>query len=223
MRLSPVKAVAFPLSLVAAGLVAIGGSVAANQDEDQKAESKDKPAAEAQPEPELDQPRSRRARSIPTMTGGGVTSARQEVARLSIAVAKNEENPEAKAALEALDQPFTLQLTDDSTLADLVDQIKETLTTADGKKVPVYVDPRGIEEAGVALDSPVEIDLEDVPLKLSLRLALKQLNLAYCVRDGVLIISSFDGVLQELKEAQSASFATRGDPDSPFSPFRQSQ
>jgi hypothetical protein len=32
---------------------------------------------------------------------------------------------------------------------------------------------------------------------------LKQIGLAYCVRDGVLIISSVQGIDEELKEAQS--------------------
>jgi hypothetical protein len=36
-----------------------------------------------------------------------------------------------------------------------------------------------------------------------LRLMLKQLGLAYCVRDGVLIISSVEGVREELAEAAS--------------------
>jgi len=200
MSLSPAKAVSFPLTLVAAGLFAIGGSVAANQDEDQKAEAKDKPPAKAGAEPELDQSRDRRLQSA--VDRAGMVRDRQEIARLSVAVANSEQDPRTQATLEALDQPFMLQLDEDATLADLVDQIKESLTTADGKKVPVYVDPRGIEEAGADVDSPVAIDLEEVPLKLSLRLALKQLNLAYCVRQGVVIISSLDGVLLELKEAE---------------------
>jgi hypothetical protein len=45
--------------------------------------------------------------------------------------------------------------------------------------------------------------LEHVPLKTTLRLMLKQIGLAYCVRDGVLIISSVQGIDEELKEAQS--------------------
>jgi hypothetical protein len=46
------------------------------------------------------------------------------------------------------------------------------------------------------------LDLEGIPLKTTLRLLLKQMGLAYCVRDGVLIISSTQGILDELREAQ---------------------
>lgn len=183
MSLSRAKAAALPLSLLAAGLFAVGGTVAAHQDEDQKAEPNDKPSAKA--EAGSDQSQGRKPQEAPNRDQ--VMRDRQQIARLSVTVANNEENPQTKAVLEALDQPFTLQLAEDSTLGDLVDQIKESLTTADGEKVPVYVDPRGIEEVGAALGSPVVIDLENAPLKLSLRLALKQLDLAYCVREGELM------------------------------------
>ena len=53
------------------------------------------------------------------------------------------------------------------------------------------------------MTSVVTLDLEGVPLKTTLRLALKQLDLAYCVRDGVLIISSVPGISAELSEAES--------------------
>ena len=52
------------------------------------------------------------------------------------------------------------------------------------------------------MTSPVTLDLEGVPLKTTLRLMLKQLGLAYCVKDGLLIISSLEGILQELEEAE---------------------
>ncbi len=67
---------------------------------------------------------------------------------------------------------------------------------------------------GDPLVDPVElvvIDLEGVPVKFSLRLMLKQLGLAYCIRDGVLIISSLEGVQQELMEAQSEQMGLNPD------------
>ena len=253
MILAQAKAVALPLSLVAVGLLAIGGSVAAYQGDELKTEPQEKPPAQAKPEKKADADRSESEKpedirgimgrmgdmSGDMMIGVGMTPGsgmmgpgmmpgmgmmggemttrkgrirmdretiathRQDIARLSATVAKFDENPETKAVLEALDKPFTLRMTENSTLGDLLKQIKESLATSDGRKVPVYIDPQGIEEAGAALNSPVAIDLQDVPLRLSLRLALKQLNLAYCVREGVVIISSLDGILQELKEAES--------------------
>ena len=80
--------------------------------------------------------------------------------------------------------------------------IKDTAKDAEGKKLSIYVDPLGLTEADRTLTSPVSIDLEDVPLRAVLRLMLRQLGLAYCVRDGVLIISSLQGIANELNEAQ---------------------
>jgi hypothetical protein len=40
---------------------------------------------------------------------------------------------------------------------------------------------------------------------------LKQLGLAYCVRDGVLIISSLEGIHNELIEAQSEQMGLHPD------------
>lgn len=283
MILAQAKAVVVPLSLVAAGLLVVGGSVGAYSGDDKKPEPKDKPPARVEPEKKAqkkadgDEPEYIRNDEFPMMPkmvpgagmgnspdvtgeagrlgrgrlghgmtppemgrmqklepsmmpgpdmmmGGGMMGVvrqgrapmsrdeamktRQDIARISAMVAKYEENPATKATLEALDKPFSLRMTEKSTLDDLLKRIKGDLTTTDDKKVPVYVDPQGLEEAGASFDSPVVIDLEGVPLKLSLRLALKQVDLAYCVRGGVVIISSLDGVLQELKEAESELIAT---------------
>ena len=53
-----------------------------------------------------------------------------------------------------------------------------------------------------SLHDVVSIDLEGVPLQTSLRLLLKQLDLAYCVKDGVLIISSVRGDLPGIDGGQ---------------------
>ena len=59
--------------------------------------------------------------------------------------------------------------------------------------------------------SPVIIDLEDVPLRFSLRPVLEQLGLAYCVRDGVVMISTVGGIQQELNEAQAEQIGLNPD------------
>jgi hypothetical protein len=65
------------------------------------------------------------------------------------------------------------------------------------------VDPRGLADAEKTMSSTVRgLDLEGIPLKTTLRLALRQLGLASCVRDGVLMISTPQGILDELMEAQ---------------------
>jgi hypothetical protein len=52
------------------------------------------------------------------------------------------------------------------------------------------VDPLGLKQVDRSLTSSVLIDVEGVPLKTTVRLMLKQLELAYIVEDGKLLISS---------------------------------
>jgi len=73
-------------------------------------------------------------------------------------------------------------------LEEVLKHVKDATKGADGKRLSIYVDPQALQEAEKTMSSPVVIDLEDVPLRFSLRLVLKQLGLAYCVRDGVVMI-----------------------------------
>jgi RNA polymerase sigma factor (sigma-70 family) len=153
------------------------------------------------------------------VTGGGFggvggpspEETRQKVAGLSATLASVDDDPNNRKARDALDRPAVLKAEGNGTLREVIDQVKKSLKAEDGTPIPVYVDPKGLEAADVTLDSPATIDLEGVPLKFSLRLVLKQLGLAYCVRDGVLIISSLDGIEQELLEAQREMSAAHPD------------
>ena len=79
-------------------------------------------------------------------------------------------------------------------LQDILKYIKQATTTATFAGIPIYVDPKGLSDVAVKQDARVAIDIEGIPLKTSLRLLLKQLGLAYCVHDGLLIISSVEGI-----------------------------
>ncbi len=98
-------------------------------------------------------------------------------------------------------------------LEEILKYIRQETTTKAHASIAIYIDPKGLEEADATLQSPITLDLEGVPLKTTLRLMLKQIGLAYCVRDGVLIISSVQGINEELQEAQSELEAT--DPKQP--------
>ena len=50
------------------------------------------------------------------------------------------------------------------------------------------------------LDSTIQIDLEHIPLKTTLRLLLEQLGLDYFVKDGLLLITS-PKEIEKLKNA----------------------
>jgi RNA polymerase sigma factor (sigma-70 family) len=128
---------------------------------------------------------------------------RLEIAQLSAALAANDKSPKNQAVMTKLDQPLTMTFANPTPLEDVLKYIKAATVESKGKPIPIYVDPKGLNQAETSLTSTVSIDLDGIPLKMSLRLTLKQLGLAYCVRDGVLIISSVQGIREELAEAAS--------------------
>ena len=80
---------------------------------------------------------------------------------------------------------------DDTPLEDVLKYIKQATTTENFAGIPIYVDPVGLQEAEKSMTSTVRnMELEGVPLRRTLYLLLKQLDLMYFVDDGILYISS---------------------------------
>jgi hypothetical protein len=105
--------------------------------------------------------------------------------------------------MRALEEPIKMSFANETPLEDVLQSIKSTIKESGHLEIPIYLDPWGLSDAEKTATSVVTIDLDGVPLKTSLRLVLKQLDLAYCVKDGVLIISSVERVHDELKEAEA--------------------
>jgi RNA polymerase sigma factor (sigma-70 family) len=143
----------------------------------------------------------------PTPAAGFMTKemTRQRIASLAAEVAASDRNPGTRAILAKLEEPVAMAFPDETPLEDVLKYIQAATEGPDKKRLPIYVEPAGLSQAEKTLTSPITLDLEGVPLKTTLRLVLKQLDLAYCVRDGVLIISSVNGIQQELLEAQSSA------------------
>jgi len=118
-------------------------------------------------------------------------------------MAVRDTEPRSQVIRKKLDEPISMSFANPTPLEDILKYIKQATTSPTYTGVPVYVDPKGLDETNCPMTSPVVIDLEGIPLRTTLRLALKQLGLAYCVRDGVLIISSVQGINEELAEERS--------------------
>ncbi len=88
-------------------------------------------------------------------------------------------------------------------LEEVLKYVKESTKDAKGKAIPIYVDPIGLQEAEKTPQSTITLDIEDVPLRTTLRLALIQLGLDYRVRDGMLYI----GATSTLEEEDAAAEA----------------
>jgi hypothetical protein len=101
-------------------------------------------------------------------------------------------SPPSARILEALERPIPMRFPGETPLGDVLDYIRRATSSPSHPGIPIYVDPIGLQEAERSLHSPVQIDLEGIPLRESLRLALKQLGLTYEVREGYLRITSED-------------------------------
>ena len=116
-------------------------------------------------------------------------------------------SPKNTAILEILDMPIPMSFEQDTTLEDLLDYIKKATTRGEAPLARrIYADPIGLQEAEKSMTSTVRgMDVEGVPLKTTLRLMLKQLDLAFIVKDGMLVINSLERFKAGLKKpAQGA-------------------
>jgi hypothetical protein len=102
-----------------------------------------------------------------------------------------------KTIEERLEKEVSMNFSNETPLDDVLKYIKETTKDAKGKTIPIYIDPIGLQNAEKTLQSAITLDLEDVPLRTTLRLLLAQLGLDYRVRDGMLYISDQDSLNED--------------------------
>jgi hypothetical protein len=90
----------------------------------------------------------------------------------------------------ALERPVPMRFPRDTPLEDVLHYVRAATRAADGTGIPIYVDPIGLQEVERSMSSTVQIDVEGVALRTSLRLCLDQLFLTYRIRDGLILITS---------------------------------
>ena len=102
-------------------------------------------------------------------------------------------DPKSQAILAALSMPISMPFNEDTALEEVLKYIKQSTATKTYQGIPIYVDPLGLQAAEKSMTSTIRnMDLEGVPLKRTLQLLLKQLDLVYFVEDGTLCITSAD-------------------------------
>jgi len=132
-------------------------------------------------------------------------SGREAIAVLAPQVAARDGSPATRAILAKLEEPVSMSFANETAMEDMLKYIKSATQGPNDTGIAIYVDPLALKELKIdPTTATITMDTEGIPLRTSLRLALKQLNLAYCVKEGLVIISSVEGILQELKEAEAA-------------------
>lgn len=91
-----------------------------------------------------------------------------------------------------LEEPISMSFANETPLDDLLKYIKQATTDRHYSGIQIYVDPDGLRRANQTLTSTVTLDVEGVPLRTTLAIALKQLGLSYHVQDGILVITEGD-------------------------------
>ena len=105
-------------------------------------------------------------------------------------LSKGAEDAKSKAILQKLEEPISMSFANETPLEDVLKYIKSATQGPNDIGIPIYVDPAGLVDAEKTMTSPVALDLEGVPLRLTLHFLLKQVGLTYMVHDGVLTIST---------------------------------
>ncbi len=107
-------------------------------------------------------------------------------------VSLDSRDPKTQGILTALEKPVSMPFATETSLEEVIKYIKTT--TADPQMpqgIPIYIDPVGLNEAEKTMQSPITLNLDGVPLKKSLKLLLKQLDLTYTVKDGLMTITYY--------------------------------
>jgi len=102
------------------------------------------------------------------------------------------QDPRSRRILAKLEDLISMSFHEETPLEDVLKHIKQATTSPDlADGIPIYVDPIGLQEAEKSMTSTVRnMDLKGVPLRRTLQLLLKQLDLIYFVDDGILCITS---------------------------------
>jgi hypothetical protein len=125
------------------------------------------------------------------------TRIRQEMSET--AVFAKDASPNTSEVMAKLEKLIVMPFSAPTPLDDILRYIKKaTKGSPNDREIAIIVVPGALEEVKVSLSSVVIIDVEGVPLKTSLRLVLKQLGLAYVVKEGRVIVNTA-GAVRKLK------------------------
>ncbi|WZO98917.1 RNA polymerase sigma factor [Isosphaeraceae bacterium EP7] len=124
-------------------------------------------------------------------------------------IAEIGDDPASKAVAKRLATVIDASFAEPTTLDDFLKELKARTKGDSVKELNFYIEsegfPRGVMGMTGSDKKPtITLDLHDVPASLALRLALRQLSLAYFVRDGVIYITL-------LRDAESLEATIKGE------------
>ncbi len=92
---------------------------------------------------------------------------------------------------KALDEPTNLEFVE-TPLTDVIDYLKDL------HGIEIQIDNKALEDAGAGTDTPVTKNLRGISLRSALRLMLGPMDLAFVIKDEVLLITTKEKADAEL-------------------------
>ena len=116
----------------------------------------------------------------------------------------------------ALDEPVSRFEFNETPLREVIAQLR------DAHGIPVELDQKALEEAGVDLDTPITQNLSGISLRSALRLLLGNIDLTYLVKNEVLLITTKEKAQENLvvKVYPVADLVLPVDPSTGMNPFQ---
>ncbi|MCI0357263.1 MAG: hypothetical protein L0211_02105 [Planctomycetaceae bacterium] len=108
-------------------------------------------------------------------------------------------DPREASIRAALDQKTDIEFVE-TPLKDAIDFLAEK------HEIPIVLNAKNLEEAGVNIDTPVTKRLKGLTLRSTLNLLLDELELTYAVQNGVLMITA-EAEAQKLKSKPFSQIA----------------
>ena len=113
--------------------------------------------------------------------------------------------------LEKLNESVSMSFKEETPLEDVLKYIKQATTSSNYSGIRIYVDRIGLQEAEKSMTSTVRnMNLDGVSLRVTLKLLLDQLNLAFTVKNGLLTITSSESAERDTVDAEPAREALMG-------------
>jgi RNA polymerase sigma factor (sigma-70 family) len=140
----------------------------------------------------LEIPKTGEAKAAPAPSSSSAEVADWDAGWPSVVV-QSDQSPGSAAIRLKLDERIAMSFPNDTPLGDVkryIEQATQDHGAGLPNGIPIYVDPQGLQDTDKTMASTVSINLEGIPLRTTLELALRQLGLTYRVKDGLLIIES---------------------------------
>jgi hypothetical protein len=153
----------------------------------------------------------------PDLAAGGMGGARPVIDASKFAVlfpglkAQHPADVERNKAIDdLLEKVVPMHFANETPLEEVLKYLKENLKDGKGKSIPIYLDPIGLQQAEKTPQSTVTLDLDDLPVRTTLRLVLDQLSLGFRVRDGIVYIQDNSTIAEEDERESSIESRVKG-------------